>query len=592
MAYEIKISDLKRILRRRKNILIVSFGLVFCTFMVVAFALPPIYRAQVTIIIENQEIPEEYVRSMTTEFIGERLNILEREILSYNRLLEIIHANNLYPELASDSQMVAQLREDFSISTENISISDRRSGGRGGAATIAFTLAYEHKNPHKAALVANTLSNLYVEKDRQSRESRATTTTDFLERELDSLRRQVREYEEQISRFRATNIDQLPGSTGIFQQMVFRLDQDLINTDQRIRNLQEKLVYLNSQIANIDPMVPILTEGGKVAANPANRLKFLRLQLVQMQANLSDRHPDIIRLRSEIAKLEAQVGASDTTQEKISRLTMLEKEIAEAKSKYGDRHPDVVRLSREADLLNRQLSQPETAGSLTSTTEEQRSDNPGYMNIRAQIIVAESEFNALREQRERISRQLADYQRRLEMAPFIDEQYNSLTLDHGNAKAKFNEVSNKLHAARIAQEMSLSEYGERFRINHPAPTPDSPYKPNRVLIILMGFVVGIGCSILLAALVEGLDSSIKVTDELESVLGTPILATISYYDSPAHKRQRWIRRLVMTSSIIVFTIVGSIIVDRYVMPLSDVWDTVEDRLVEMGFPIEKEAAKS
>ena len=224
--------------------------------------------------------------------------------------------------------------------------------------------------------------------------------------------------------------------------------------------------------------------------------------------------------------------------------------------------------------------------------QEEQSDNPGYMNIRAQIIVAESEINALIDERAKTSIKLEDYQKRLEMAPFIDEEYNSLTLDYVNAKNKFNEVSSKLHSARIAQEMDVSEQGERFRIEYPAILPDKPSKPNRLLIILMGFVLGTGCGILLAALSEGLDSSIKAADEMESVLGVPVLATISFYDSPNQKRARRLKRVVVTSSVIAIILIGSIVVDRYVMPLNELWTQFEDRLVEMGVPIEKEAANS
>ena len=483
------------------------------------------------------------------------------------------------------------MKKDITIRTVDVYLQDRRAGRRGGTAAVAFTLSFAHKNPEKAKEVTDLLSKFFVEEDQKTREQQAGTTTIFLERELDELRRQVKENEERVSQFKAANINQLPGSTGVFQQMVFRLDQEVINVDNRIRNLQEKLVYLNAQIANIDPLVPIMTESGQVAANPANRLKYLRLQLIQKQAQLSERHPDIIRLRSEIAKLEAQVGESDTTQEKIGRFSLLEKEIAAAKSKYGDRHPDVVRLSKEADLLKRQIAQQEGAESSTPTVDE-RSDNPGYMNIRAQIIVAESEMISLLEQRERAVKQLADYQQRLEIAPFVDEQFNALTLDYENARRQFNEVSNKLHTARIAQEMDVSERGQRFRIDYPATLPDKPVKPNRLLIILMGIVLGGGCAVLLAALVEGLDSSIKAPDDFESMLGVPVLTTISLYDSPAHKRQRWIRRLVMATSVIAFVLVVSLVVDRFVIPLSEVWSTVEDRLVEMGFPIDKESVTS
>lgn len=585
MPIELGNLDFKGIIRRRKSLFLYTFALIFCVCFVIAFMMPSVYQSEVMISVENQEIPEEYVKSTITSYVSERLQILDRKILSRQKLLEMIKTHQLYPELVSDGEMVAKMRQDITLQTINVKRSDDRD-----RATIAFTLTYKHKDPQKAKLIANLLSNLFVEEDLRTRQRLAGTTTAFLERELDDLRLQVKANEEKISRFKAANIDQLPGSTGIFQQTVFRLEQDIDRTDTRIRSLQEKIVYLKSQIANIDPMVPILTDSGEVANNPNNRLKYLRLQLIRMQANLSDKHPDIIKLKSEIEKLEAQVGGNGGISEQVNRLKMVEKEIAELEAKFGDKHPDLVQLKKEADLLSTQIARYRNSANAVKQTDEQ-SDNPGYMNIKAQIIVAESEINALRDERRKLNGKLEEYQKKLEMAPFIDEEYNSLTLDYENAKKKFNEVSNKLHSARIAQEMDVSEQGKQFRIEYPANLPHKPAEPNRLLIILMGFVLGIGCAVLLVALAEGLDSSIKGSEDMEGMIGVPVLATISLYDTPQQKRERRVKRAVLVASIILIFFVGSVVVDRFIVPLDDVWNTFEDRLVEMGVPIEKDAAQ-
>jgi len=590
MAVEFENLDISGIIRRRRKLFFWSFGLIFLACLITAFVLPPVYQSEVMIFVANQEIPEEYVRSTVTTYISERLENLERKILSYPRLLEIIKTNELYPDLESDGEMVAEMRQHIQLKTIDVSLRDKRSGGR-GMATIAFTLTYAHRNPEKAKIGADVLSNLFVEEDQREREKRASTTTLFLEKELEALRQQVRLNEEKVSGFKAANIDQLPGSTNIFQQTVFRLEQDVDSIDTRIRSLQEKIVYLKSQIANIDPMVPIITETGKVASNPNNRLKYLRLQLIRMQANLSDKHPDIIQLKSEIAKLEAQVGGNDTSIEQVNRLKVVEKKISELNSKYGSKHPDLIKLQKEADLLKQQIGEKKRLESSIDKLDEQ-ADNPGYMNIKAQIIVAESEIDALRDERRKSINKLEEYQKKLEMAPFIDEEYNSLTLDYENAKKKFNEVSNKLHSAKIAQEMDISQQGERFRIEYPASLPKKPYEPNRLLIILMGFVLGSGCGILLAALAEGLDSSVKSSGDIQHLLGVPVLATISLYDSPEQKRLRWLKKAMLASSIIVVILLGSVVVDRYMIPLGDLWTKFEDRLVDMGIPIEKDGSKS
>ncbi|MCB2146380.1 MAG: hypothetical protein KQI81_07880 [Deltaproteobacteria bacterium] len=570
MSVEFSKQELKAIVRRRKGIFLTSFLLIFFTCVIVAISLPSVYQSTVMIIVENQEIPEEYVKSTMTSYVSERLEMLRRKILSHSKLLKIAKEHNLYPDLALDGEIVQEMRKDILLETIDVSLSDRKSRVN-SSATIAFNLSYEHKNPQKAKEITDVLANLFIEEDQRSRESQAATTTGFIEKELEDLRRQVQINEEKISRFKAANIDQLPGSMAIFTQTIFRLEQDIDSVEARIRTTQDKIVYLKSQIANIDPLVPILTETGKVASNPNNRLKYLRLQLLSMQANLSDKHPDIIKLKSEIQELEAQAGETGSSVEKINRLRVVEKEIIELKSKYGDKHPDVVRLSKEADLLRQQIGQSEAGAEKAAVLDEQ-TDNPGYMNIKAQIIVAESEVNALKNERIKLVEKLDDYQKRLETAPFIDEEYNKLTLDYENARRKFNEASNKLHDAKISQEMDVSDQGQRFHIDAKAFLPDKPFKPNRLIIILLGFLLGLGVAVGLTAVKEGMDTSIKSTDEAESIFGVPVLATVAFFDTPTQKRLRRSKRLIMVFTLLVITIAASLMVNWFVAPIGELLD--------------------
>ena len=76
----------------------------------------------------------------------------------------------------------------------------------------------------------------------------------------------------------------------------------------QIRSLQERLIYLQGQISDVDPLRPIVTEDGKTIMNPNERLKYLRLELITLQSTLSEKHPDIKKLKREIKELEAQTG--------------------------------------------------------------------------------------------------------------------------------------------------------------------------------------------------------------------------------------------------------------------------------------------
>jgi uncharacterized protein involved in exopolysaccharide biosynthesis len=167
-------------------------------------------------------------------------------------------------------------------------------------------------------------------------------------------------------------------------------------------------------------------------------------------------------------------------------------------------------------------------------------DNPAYMNLRAQIIAAQTEMDALYMDRRKIQKKLESYQQKIEILPMVEEEYSMLTLDYENAKHKYNEILNKLLTAKISEEMDTSQRGERFTIMEPALLPIEPYKPESIKIILLGFVVGTGIGLGLVALFEGMDHSVRTAEEVENLINTPVLASISFFHPPkrVHQRQK------------------------------------------------------
>jgi uncharacterized protein involved in exopolysaccharide biosynthesis len=582
--------DLKGILRRRKGIFLKTFLIIFIIVTGIALYLPPIYRSEVTILTENQDIPKEYVQSTVTDYVSERMQIIFQEVMRTDRLMDIIKKNKLYPDLNSTGEKLRQMKKDVLLTPVEVSIVDERTG-KPLKATTAFTLSYDASDPQTAQKVADLISGLYIEEDVRRREKVATSTTEFFEKELENLKREISKNEEKISRFKAENIDNLPGSTATILQTIGRYEQEIDRINTTIRTLREKKIYLEGQIASMDPLLPVVTSEGKIASNPNERLKALRVQLIQLQSNLSDKHPDVKALRSEIAELEAQVGGNpDTSLEKVKRLQAVQSQLAKMKGELGENHPDVVKLSREADALSREVQRLGSANRARQLS-EQKPDNPAYLTLRAQIYAADSEIAALLDEKNRIEDQLKDNRLKAAAAPMVEEEYNKLTLDYESANKKYQELLNKFMSAKIAQQVDLSEQGERFTISQPANLPDKPYKPNRLAIILIGLILGLGAALGLAALQENLDQSVRSTNDVESIVGTPVIATVSFFESPGHKRARRSKRLLLAFTIVLVVVCGSFIIDRFLVPLDSVWATVGDRLVEMGIPLDRSSAK-
>jgi uncharacterized protein involved in exopolysaccharide biosynthesis len=495
------------------------------------------------------------VQSTITRYGEERMQTITQDIMSRRNLLQILNKFDLYPELRdkkSDGELVEKLRK--AIKLEPVSTELTGKTGRSYSVTIAFKLSYEGKDPKIVQKVAKELSELYLRKDMAARQKMVEDTTAFFENELDQLKEQIRVHEKKISKFKKEHMGQLPEQLQSNLLSVTRAENDLEKITTRIRALREKKMYLEGQIANVDPLLPVMVDGQKVALNPNQQLKRLRLKLANLQATLSEKHPDIRKLKNEIRKLEAIAGKSGDAQIKIKTLKSKKTELQAMRSKYDEKHPDVKRLAREVSILEKQVARAKATIS-DDEAEARLPDNPTYINLKTQIAVTDTEIRALKEDEAKIKEEIEEYDAIISAAPMIEKEYHDLTRDYDSARRKYNEMLDKLMEAKIAQGMDQSQHGERLSISDPAHLPRRPSKPNRFIIILLGFLVGAGFGGGAAVVREGLDNSIKSISELKEITGLPVFAIVSFIETKAEKRRRMIRLVTIFSAAAVTIIV-------------------------------------
>ena len=563
-----------------------GFLLVFFAFLVagalVAVLLPPKYKSESTILIENQLIPAEYVQSTITGYVEQRIEVITQQVMSRTRLLEIIDRFNLYQDMREQyttAEITDKMREDILLNMISAEVRDTRTG-RPTEATIAFSIGYEGKSPAVVQKVANVLASLYLELNLKQREERASTTTTFLSQELDQLRSRMDGIQEELSAFKQAHMGELPEHSVVNLQAIQRLTRDLDAVTSQINQLKERKILLQGQISDVDPMKPLVNREGKTVMNPADQLKAMRLEMLRLKSQYSEKHPDVVRLKKEIQELEAQVGPVDDRSDKVRRLEELTGELAALKGELGPEHPDVIRLSREEEALSREIQQGEARGSGSEFFED-KPDNPAYIHLKTQIKTTEAEIAALREEKARIRSKIADYQQRIASAPLVEKDYNALLRDLESARQKYADLTNKLMEARVAQGMEESQRGERFVIIDPAQLPEKPHKPNRIAIVLIGFVLALGGGTAMAALRETLDTSVKSSEELYTLTGAPVLSVIARMDSPQEVRRRWIKRGIIVLVVLAALGIAFVLFHEFVMPLEVLWAKVQRRLLKM-----------
>jgi uncharacterized protein involved in exopolysaccharide biosynthesis len=575
--------DIKKFIRRRWKAFALIFSIVLFSSIIIAFLLPPIYRAQSTILIEEQQIPENFVQSTITTYAEERLKTIKEQVLSVERLKAIINEFNLYPEIQQEygiSEAVGTMRESIETETESANFTNRATG-RSIASTIAFILYYEGRDPQTVQKVTNVLAELFLQEDIKIKEKATKATTSFLMNEIESLKKQIQTYDEKISDFKQAHFGELPEHNTVNLDSIARLERELDNIDMQIRSIEERKLNLQGQLATIDPLLPINVDGQSVARNPSEQLKYLRLKLISLQSSLSDKHPDVIKIKNEIRKLEGQTGSSGDYQAELKTLNKLKVDLSTMQGRYGPKHPDVIKLKKEIRILEKSIKKKKSRRSQVRTVGTEVPDNPMYINLRTQIFSLQNTINNLEMDKKNIREDLAEYREKVHRAPFVEIEYNELTRDYDVTKKKYNELMNKLMAANLAQGMEEVQIGQRFEIKSYAYLPGKPHKPNRMAIILLGFVLGVGAGLGLVSLQEFFDDSIKSEKELSALFDMPVLTIISKVETRQEKMRHLGRRFMWAFAAFGLILVGGKLLNDYVIPINDLFEMIVNNAKSM-----------
>jgi uncharacterized protein involved in exopolysaccharide biosynthesis len=576
-------------LRRQRWLVAAVSCVVLVLALVVAVAWPPTYRSSATILIEEQQIPADLVRSTITSFADQRIQVISQRALTRANLAELVQRYGLYPRLRA-YQTTDEIVDRFraAIAIETVTADMARGNGR---ATIAFKVAFAYEDPAAAQKVVGELTTLYLDENVKSRQRSTAETSTFLMEESRRQAERVNEIEQQIEAFKNRHAGRLPEQVELNAQMVERSQLEIDRLSRELTTLSDRRGFLEAQMANLAD-AGSSTAASEQSNNPAERLRAARTQLAVVSSLYSENHPDQIRLRREIEGLERLVGRSPggAGRESTRQLDEARIALARAAERYSPEHPDVLELRRRVAALERTAEAGEVAakaagpiGSGTvagaagtgtpaaSTARSEGTRSPAQVNMQAQVDGIASQMRSVESERTDLRRRLAEYERRLTVAPAVEREYVTLTRDHTNALGKYRELQGKLTEAEIAQELERDRKAERFSLIEPALLPQAPIKPNRAAIALIGLVLAAGAGLGLGLLRELLDPTVKSLRDAEIACGVPVLAAIPVLRSSAQvaSRRAHIRHVAAASAAGLVLLVFAF--HFVVMPLGVFW---------------------
>jgi polysaccharide biosynthesis transport protein len=207
-------------------------------------------------------------------------------------------------------------------------------------------------------------------------------------------------------------------------------------------------------------------DGSAVAADP--EVVQMRKILAALQARYFDNHPDVVKARESLARLEQE------------HAKVLKDESAKA--------PSAARPSADPGrvVMNGNL-----------VRERERVEQ-----LRTQQTLTTKRLEDLESDKTRLLREMSGLQARVSQLPLREQQIAGIARDYETSKANYQSLLDKKLSAQMAAEMEINQKSESFRVLDAARIPEVAVKPNRLVWALAGWGIALALAVGIGLAVE------------------------------------------------------------------------------------------
>ena len=498
------------ILKRRRSAIIWPASLVFIVAVIAAVVLPSRFQSVATILIEEQDVPREFVRSTMSGYADQQIQIINRRLMTIENISAIADKFGLYRDGEGKSppsiKLVRRFSDDMSMDIVGVEVVDPQSG-RAAKATIAFTLSFISEDPSTAQVVTKELVTRFLNENQRTRTDTAVSTSQFLSDEARTLEKELLDLEQQIAAFKQLNEGSLPELYQFNLSVIERTNRELTDLTYRLQELGKRELELASELSQINPSATRVAPDGNTIMSDSDRLQYLESEYRRISSIYQPAHPDVLAVIREISELKAKIKED-------------------------------------------QYRAPP--------------DNPAYIMLQTQLKSIELERRGLNDKQTELKNIVAQYDKLIRQAPLVEKEYQALMRSYNNANQKYQDIIVKQREAEMVQNLERDSKGQRFVLLEPPSLPIIPVKPNRPVIVVLGFILALGAGFGYAFFKEVSDEGIYNDKEVERLLGVPVMAKVPYLENAQEKKaQRSNRRKSMSAGLIlIITAVSAWILSR------------------------------
>lgn len=461
---------------RRWIVLAVAWGICILGWLAIA-SIPNRYDSRARLLVDvNEILPDEAGG-------GARPQIDQiRETLTSARNMEKVAATTgLLPAGANEREKagaVAMLQKNIKVVPQQDNIFEITS-------SVAVGSLSDADNAKLASGVLDSLITVFRDDQLRGGRMNARESMKFLDAQIADREKALREVEARRAAFEAQNIGLIPGGAGSPAQRVDAARAELGQIDSQLVSAQAQLAAANGQLASTPATINVPGMGSVGGSVARQQLAGAQNELSSMRARgLTDAHPDMIAIKSQIASLKAMAD-------------------------------------REG-----------TGGGGGN------SQNPAYASLAAMRAERQATVSALMARKAQLTGDISKITAQQIQNPGIAAEYDRINGEYTAFKAQYDKLLGQREQVRLRGDVQTETDAIKVELLDPPSKPTSPAAPNRPLFLTLVLLAGIGGGIGVAFGLAQVRTSYATAAKLERASGLPVIGSITEVVTPDRHVER------------------------------------------------------
>lgn len=289
--------------------------------------MPRVYEASSLVKVGGEKIMDPLVReSGGAPQIAQQIDTLSRQIMAWPKLEQLVMQLNLVSNDAPRDELedyISNLKKRVTVRFANRDI---------------MQITYQDGNPKRAQLIANTLTENFIEANSQIKKENAKNSIDFINEQLKIYRAKLENSEQN---FNANKID----------------------SDLRIA--RNRRILLKERLASLKQIIPsqVTTAQNPIVSELQTRAGQIETELARLMLDAKEGNPKVQELQSELDRLKSRITSEldkTTVKESISTFNPL---YLQTDQELKQIEMDISYLEKRKELI---LTQGSSAGNKIS----------------------------------------------------------------------------------------------------------------------------------------------------------------------------------------------------------------------------------